>query len=252
MRRWLLCCVFSGMSALCGCAPVQTFTKAQVPRGATIGILSTLQSELTNAHVGVTAFTTFNKRLANDWKLDETGLRDARSLLQSAGYRLVDIPLSADLRDALRREEDRSSLNDSGLDGRWSARYAEILHDNHLDALVVLREEIQRDRPESSNGWHGYGLFSGNIAELFVTATADVIAGSPIHRTIAWCVVGRRIDKARIAIEDWADIRPSDVPWMREELEVLMREKLEFELASSGLIASAQKCPGFTPGQAVR
>jgi hypothetical protein len=96
--------------------------------------------------------------------------------------------------------------------------------------------------------YSGYGISSvhGKIpksAHLFVTATADVIGGTPPHRTVDMCGGWQPLDVSRVAVEDFEDITVANIAFLRPELESLLARKLRFDLVSSGLVKGSDACP---------
>lgn len=242
-----LCSLVVTLFALEGCGSSQSFTKASVRQGARVGVVSLLQPEITNFHLGFTAFTNFNKRLPNDWNLDQSALTFVKSSLKGAGYEVVDVRLTEQMASGIVKEEDWSDQNYSGLDKEWAVNYRDLIAENHLDALVVLREKILY-MGDGRYTYHGFGVFSAHVAELFASTTADVISGDPPHRSIDQCVTGKLFEKTRVPV-DVSDMQPADVPWMKPELEALIQQKLAFDLGTSGLIKASQPCPGFSRTQ---
>jgi hypothetical protein len=232
---------------LTDCATSQTFLKVSASRGARVGVVSVVEPQLTNTHVGFTVFTSFNKRLVNDWGLDRAALSDVTALLHQDGYEVVSVSIDDNLVRGIREENDWSDLNYSGLDKNWSATYQKLMADNRLSALVILREEIMHGGKDGRYDYHGFGIFSGSRAELFVSVAADVISGDPPHRSIASCIAAPLFDKKRVPVEDFGDIKIDDILWAKPELESLLKKKLEFDLASSGLLNTNAACPGFSP-----
>ncbi len=215
------------------------FAKVLITPGSRVGVISLVGPEFVNMHFGFMVFTTFNERVANDWGLDATALRHTKGLLAANGYEVVDVHVEPSLASQLQKQEDRSRLNYSGLDRSFYETYRHLMVENTLSALVVLREELQHANERIE--YHGYGIVSAKFAALFTSVTADVIGGDPPHRSIGECRAQQMFDKDMI--EDYRDLKPVAVEWAKPLLQSLVEKKIEFDLGSSGLLASKVACP---------
>ena len=228
------------------------FRGVDVARGSRVGIVALLSPEVTNVHLGLTVFGTYDRRFANDWHLDQRAIDLTRRLLEEAGYQAVDIALPAPQMDAIRDEDDQTRLNYSGLTRGWTQTYQDILDKNQLEALVVLREEKRAVAGGHGPSYHGYGIVSVNgripdVASLFVSTTADVIGGRPVHRSIGVCYGAAPLEPSLIHVDNFADITLADLEPIRPKLEELLDKRIRFELASAGLLHEAVPCivPNF-------
>ena len=230
-----------------GCASAPAFTRVSAAPGARVGIVFLLSSpDIRNVHTGLTVFGNYDNTIANDWRLDQRALDATRQLLRQAGYEPVDVALDSAQAQAIRQQDDLTSLNYNGLTRDWTQTYTDILDKNNLAALVLLREEI---RPIGERGpvLKGYGIVSAmgrvpSAAFLFVTATADVIGGKPPHRAIGTCYGAAPLDMALVHVDNFADIKLADLAPVREKFEALLDKRIRFELASSGLLPEAAQC----------
>ena len=234
-----------GFAALvAGCASQPVFSRVDAAPGARIGIVNVLSPEVTNVHLGLTVFGTYDHRFANDWHLDDLALKTTKGLLEQSGYQVVDVSLDANRLQAIRDQDDQTNLNYSGLTKDWMETYRQVMDENHLNSLVVLREE-KRFTGERTPSYSGYGVISamGKIpknASLFVSATADVIGGIPPHRSIKICYGAEPLgDPSVIRVDNFADIQMADLEPIRPRLESLLEKRLRFELASAGLLHEA-------------
>ena len=239
--------VLTAAALLAGCATTPTFTPVAAGPGARIGIANLLTSTgVRNVHVGYTVFGNYDDDLGSDWRLDQRALDDTRKLLRDGGYELVDVTLDPAQVEAIRKRDDQTNLNYSGLTSEWTQNYERIMADHRLSALVVLREEV-RYMGEHGPVLTGYGISSvlGRVpsnAFLFVTATADVIGGRPPHRSIGTCYGAEPLDTALIHVDNFADIKLADLDPIRTKFESLLDRRIRFELASSGLLAEQVAC----------
>lgn len=224
-------------------AQAEEFAKVSIAPRSRVGVVSLVGSELANMHFGFMAFTTFSERIANDWNLDAAAVGHTKALLATNGYEVVDVRIEPALEAQLQKQEDWSRLNYTGLDRNFYETYRRLLAENRLSALVVLREEQLRagERIE----YHGFGIVSAQFAALFTSVVADVIGGDPPHRSIEQCRAQQMFDKDMIA--EYRDLKPAAVEWIRPLLQSLIEKKIEFELSSSGLLATKAVCPKPAP-----
>src|SRR5947209_6443099 len=87
-------------------AETAAYAKIAPAPGAKIGIVSILSPEITNVGGGVTVFSHYNNRLANNWQLDKFCFEKTRKLLEQAGYRAVDISLDDATLSGIRSGDD--------------------------------------------------------------------------------------------------------------------------------------------------
>lgn len=245
------------VALLADCATQPVFQKIDATPGEQIGLVNLLSPEITNVHLGVTIFGNYDNRFANDWHLDQRAASKTRALLEQNGYRVVDVTLTEPQVKAIRDGDDQTNMNFSGLGKDWTETYQSILEQNHLAALVVLREERRYSNGDRGPSYQGFGLFSTmgktpGFAILFVTATADVIGGHPPHRSIGNCYGVEPLDPSLIHVDNFADIRMADLDPIRPRLESLLDKRIRFELASAGLLSETPTCvvptfrlPGF-------
>jgi len=240
-----------------GCATQPVFQRVEAAPGEQIGLVNLLSPEVTNVHLGMTVFGNYDNHFANDWHLDQRAATAAKNLLEHNGYRVVDITLpDADV-NAIRGGDDQTNMNYSGLTKDWTEKYQAILDQHHLTALIILREERRYSNGDRGPAYQGFGIFSTmgktpGFAILFVTATADVIGGSPPHRSIGACYGAEPLDTSLIHVDNFADIRMADLEPIRAQLETLLDKRIRFELASAGLAHESPVCvvpkfrmPGF-------
>jgi len=242
-------CVFAVASLIAGCAN-RTYVKVHATPAARIGVVNALDPELSNVHLGVTVFTTYSKKLFNDWHLDRQAEASVTSGLRSAGYEVIPVSIDRHDREAIRAENDIDDDAASGLQTAWANSYRSLMTgENRLEAIVVLRERILPMTVKGSpNTFSGYGISSvhGKIpksAHFFVTATAEVIGGDPPHRSVDLCSGWQPLDTTRVAVEDFADISAADLNFLRPEMELMLVRKLRFDLANSGLVKDDATCP---------
>jgi hypothetical protein len=236
--------LLAGIVMLAAAAPARAddFTKLSVPKGSRIGVVSLVKPELVNMHLGFMVFSNFDKNLPNDWGLDRVAKDYTRELLSQNGYEAVEVAVDEPVAAGIRKQEDWSRLNYSGLDRNWAATYRRLMSENNVSALIVLREKLQPLGEYKE--FHGIGIFSARFAEFFVSVMADAIGGEPPHRAVDDCLATRMFEMNLIEVKDYADITPNDLLWARPILESLLKGKLEFDLGSAGLLDHRSACPG--------
>src|SRR5450432_1598456 len=224
---------------LAGCASQPTFPKANVVSNSTIGIVNALSPEISNVHLGVTVFNTYKNKIPNDWGLDQKSFAIVKTLLEKNGYRTVAISVPQQDLDSIREEQDYGDADRGGLNSAWAGKYRRLIAENGLTDIIVLREHIEHMVSIGDNNpYHGYGISSthGKIpssAHLFTTVLADVIGGDPAHRTVAHCLGWDPIDPSSIPVDDFENIKISDLASSRSAIESLVEKKLRFDLTNS-------------------
>jgi hypothetical protein len=253
MNRFVALLVFVFAVALLeGCATTPTFTRVTAAPGARIGVVDLLSAPgLRNVHVGYTVFGNYDNDLGSDWQLDQRARDDVRTLLQGAGYEIVDVAVQPAQAEAIRKGEDQTNYNYNGLTDTWKQAYQELLDQNNLAALVVLRDEV-RYFGEHGPVLTGYGVMSvlgrtPSAGYLYVTATADVIGDRPPHRSIGACYGSEHLDASLVQIDNFADAKLSDLAPLRPHFEALVDHRIGFELATAGLVAGSVECPPMFP-----
>jgi len=240
---WRVAALIAAWIACADARAAETFAKVSLTPHARVGLASALEPEFTNFHLGFMVFSNVDQRLTNDWQLDRGAVDSARELLKANGFDVIYVTLDAATTAAIRGQDDWSHLNYSGLSREWEKRYGALLTENQLEALVVLREKRVLIGGYGSK-YHGYGIFSGRVADLFTTVTADVIGGASPHRSIAECLAVREID-ANSEPKDYKELKLEQVAWIRAPLENLIRQKVAFDLGSAGVLPDQSPCPGL-------
>jgi len=262
--------------ALTACASTpQNFAKVAQTPGGRIGVIDTLEPEITVFHQGLTVFGNVNNRLTNDWNLPGYAQAQVTELLKQGGYQVTEVNLSPAEVEKLRNRDDQDASEQSGLDKSWTEKYRAILRDNRLDALVVLR-----DRPISGNLrggaiYHGYGIHwirapwpmnrYNDKLFIFNSTYADVIGGDPPHRSANNSCARAQVDRNspqfakalaemtvnldELHVDDLKDVKASDMPWLRPRLEANIAKRMTNEIKTSGLLGT-QPCPDEAVAQA--
>ena len=218
-----------------------------------IGIVSLLEPEVTNVHLGLTVFGNYNNRLSNDWHLDGFAYASAKALLEKANWTVADVKLDDRQLEAIRSDDDQTDLNYSGLTRDWVAKYRQIIAANHIAALVILRDRHQNAGQNGVLPYRGYGVMSPmgrkpDLSFVFTTSYADVIAGDPPRRAIKPCSVkdsdpfDPRFDTSQVHVDNLADIKIGDISFLKPRFEKLIERSVHSSLASSGVLGEQTYC----------
>ncbi len=242
-----------GIIGLCaflvgGCSE-PAYTKLNPVHGERVGVVLAVSPELTNVHLGVTIFGEFSGKLSNEWRLDAEALNFTVAQLKSSGYEVTQIPLSEVGAKDIQGEEDWAHDNQNGLTDKGRDRYARIMEQDHLRALVILRERLIYPRGYDHPAYHGIGIVSqfNNAPEMFVSVIADVIGDIPPHRAVSICFAAEKFDRAMVRVEDLKDLDAERLEPLHAEIRSLLERKIRFDLIDSGLISGSATCPGHSP-----
>jgi len=155
-------CLLVAFSLAGGAAAAKDPTQLLLHKGARVGIVNMMDSEVTHFHTAKVLAQSFLKTQLVSWQV-ESMLNDAVTA-RLAQLELVAVPLGAS--DSLLRNRDEYFVNNSvakGLSRDIAREFAQLAASEHLDALVVLAPglnnssqasgAVRRGLPDYLRGW---------------------------------------------------------------------------------------------------
>lgn len=235
---------------------VPVAAKSNIPptdSGQVVLVVNALEPDLTNAHLGATAFTNYQKNIQNHWSLPATLERHAGELLTGAGYRVVSASVP---NDRLQMIRDRKHIRMGWSNARLNPDFATWLgSEMAVQGAIVAIILGTHSRPFAFNvpgTYEGYGVMSMHgkkpkHAYLFANVYAAVISGQPLGfaqetkfndsncRTV--------LPSAEIAVDSFENLSAELLAPYRQAIEALAERRLKLDLVSSGLIpGKIEKC----------
>lgn len=235
-------------------APVTA--KSNIPPtgpGQVVLVVNVMEPELTNSHLGATAFTNYQKKIQNDWDLPATVERRADELLTDAGYRVVKASLPDEW---LRMIRNRKHVKMGWSSARLSPEFAKWLESEmSVQGATVALILGTHSRPFAFNvpvSYEGYGVMSMHgkkpkHAHLFANVYASVISGQPLgfaqETRFNDSECRKVLPSANIAVDTFENLSAQLLAPYRETIETLAAWRLKQDLVTAGLIPGPiEKC----------
>ncbi|MCI4566498.1 hypothetical protein [Lysobacter sp. CFH 32150] len=230
--------------------------KSNIPptdAGQIVLLVNALEPELTHTHLGVTAFTNYENKIPNDWKLSATIEGRARELLTGTGYRVVVASVPDEQLQMIRSRRHVkmgwSSARPSPDFAKWLE--AEMSAQGATVAIILgtYRRKFAFNVPVS---YEGYGVMSMHgktpkHAYLFANVYASVFSGEPLG-----IAEGASFNESdcrailkpnEIAVDSFESLSADLLAPYRQTIEALAGQRLKQDLTASGLIAGeVEKC----------
>lgn len=209
-------------------------------------LLNVLEDHLTHSHLGVTAFTNYEKTLENEWGLSAWSAGRLSALLEEQGKKVVEIELPEARREQL--------LQGDYVKGGWTKVRLEAAFDEWLSAQVkahgargalVLRSTSKRFPPDLPAFYSGYGVMTmhGKMpkrAFLFANVIVQTIAGTPllplegVRPRDSDC--RSRFDPATVPIESYENLAATDLAPFKAELQELIEVRVRQDLTAANIL----------------
>ena len=222
----------------------------------TVLLLNVIESDVTNSHLGVTIFSNYEKKLANDWDIPGWASQQVTELFRQGGYRVVALAVPEDRVAAIRSyKHTRTGWSKFKLEpGFASWLWAEMdkAGAGHAFILQDFAKQYAFDVPVK---YSGYGVVSlhgkqprqaflyANIGSHFVTR-GQVELPNGVRNGDADCRI--KFDPSEIAVDDYEQLAVSDLVPYREKIESIILRRIRQDLTFARLIPGAfEKCDGF-------
>ncbi|HRN63117.1 MAG TPA: hypothetical protein PLF73_11710 [Luteimonas sp.] len=216
-------------------------------------LINVLEPELTHSHLGVTAFTNYENKLPNDWRLDSWAEQLVVTLLSDAGKRVAVIEAPEDRAEAIRNYKyAKTGWTKTRLEPGFAGWLKGEMEANEASSALIVRSMQRRFPPDLPVFYSGYGVMSmhGNApkrAFLFASVSVVSIAGDTFE--LGQGVLLRdsdcreRFDPGEISIESYKDLAPEHIEPYRERIKALMERRVRQSLTSAGLLpGEVEKC----------
>ncbi len=235
--------------ALAGCAPEPV--KVDARAGTRVTVINALEPTLANAHLGVTAFSTYVEPIENDWRLPQQAAQALVETLGKEGIEATALDVGSVDRDRLNNlNKLNRALNPraTGEDGMFRQWLLGVMHQTSASSLIVLHSVAKPFSYNSSFYYSSYGVLSAlgfkpDSAILFVNTSALVVSGDGlIPAPLPNWKEGdcrRRVSTSGMKVDSLKDLKAADLEPFRAELSSMMVARLTQDLAVAGLVKSS-------------
>ncbi|MEF9977780.1 MAG: hypothetical protein RR969_01470 [Thermomonas sp.] len=222
----------------------------------TVLLLNVIESDVTNSHLGVTVFSNYEKKLANDWDIPGWASQQVTDLFQQGGYRVIALAVPADRVAAIRSyKHTKTGWSKFKLEpgfASWLWSEMDKAGAAHAFILQNFAKQYAYDVPVK---YSGYGVLSlhgkqprqaflyANIGSHFVSrGQAELPNG--VRNGDADCRI--KFDPAAIAVDDYERLAIVDLLPYRERIQSIILRRIRQDLTFAKLIpGDFEKCAGF-------
>lgn len=215
-------------------------------------LVTLVEPEVMNSHMGYTIFSSYEKPLSNDWALDKVFARTARTRLEEAGHRVVEIDVSQEkLVELRKRFNAKTDWTKPWIEQEHATWLRKELTDAGADTAVLI-SSYSRTIPPTSLTHSGYGLLSMHgkktgFAFLYANVAARVVSGEPFRFAKrprpgeADCML--YFHPSELKGDSFEDIKAADLIDYRPAIQEIGNRRIVQDLIVAGLIpGKSERC----------